>query len=189
MAERIFRATRTGIDAARRAAGIAMLCFAAGGCSPQSAVDVSHIEIVAFGIMHRAAARYRPDDTSSIGAPIGQASDMRIVERTDRIPFRLGLAYGVAFVVRGTPPGAPVEVKVVLTSSSRCVLKSTGEVVHRNESVLPTRIGDLRHIGVAITAGEENPCRETPGPGTETIELYHGARKLARQTFELYRAE
>lgn len=189
MAARIFRATRTGTDAAKRAAAVAMLCFAAGACSPQGAVEVSRIEIVAFGIMQRGAARYRPDDTSSIGGPIGEASHVRIAERTDRIPFRLGLAYGIAFVVRGTPPGAPVEVKVVLTSSSPCVLKSTGKVVHQNDSVLPTHIGELRHIGVAIAAGEENPCTETPGPGTETIELHHGARLLARQTFELYRAE
>ena len=124
---------------------------------------------------------------SSVGARIGRARALRIAKQTYRIPYKPGLSYGVAFVVRGTPPGGLIDLKVILTSSTPCVLKTNGEVVYHNDSILRVRIGELRHIGAAIVSGEQNHCRETPEPGTETFELFYGDDKLAEKTFELFR--
>ena len=115
------------------------------------------------------------------------AQGLKIVQQTDRIPFRPGLVYGIAFVVRGRPQGAAVDVNVVLRSSSPCVLKDARRVVYHNDSILRVRIGELRHIGGRIAAGEDNHCVETPGPGTETFEFHYGGRKLVERTFRLFR--
>ena len=89
--------------------------------------------------------------------------------------------------MRGTPPEALVDLKIILRSSTPCVLKTTGEVVYHNDSILQVRIGEMRHIGAAIVSGEENHCRDTPEPGIETFELLYGGHKLAEKTFRLFR--
>ena len=181
MTARIFLGIRTATDWVRPAA-CALACVVAA-CSPQPENHVTAIDIVGSGIMARSSLEYERDETSPIGARIGRSAAVRIARDTDRIPFRLGVAYGLAFVVRGAPAGAPVDIRVVLSSPSGCVLKSSGQTVYENQSTLHVRIGELRHVGATVTDGEESPCKAPPGPGLETFRLYHGADKLAEKTF------
>jgi hypothetical protein len=163
------------------------ICLAAclAGCAPSPHPQVSTIDIVAFGELEYGGSRSGIDPTSPIGAQLALAQGVRVSHHTDRIPLRQGVAYGVAFVVRGSPPGAVVAVRVVLRSSAGCVLKATGKVVYENESTLQVRIGELRHIGGRIVAPQEDHCVGPPAPGTDTFELRHGGKKLAEKRFDL----
>ena len=171
---------------ASRIAALTALCLAAWSCVPQGGIAVDSIDILAFGILEFDRTTASKDPTSSVGAHLVRGQKLRISQQTDRIPLRQGLSYGVAFVVKGTPSGAIAEVKVILRSSSPCLLKETREVVYHNDSVLQVRIGELRHIGGIIASGDDNHCVDTPGPGTETFELHYGGRKLAEKSFHLF---
>lgn len=155
------------------------------GCDSSSQPQVSAIDIVAYGELQYDQSKSGTDPTSPIGAQLAVAEGMRVSRQTDRIPLRQGVAYGLAFVVRGTPPDAVVDIMVVLRSSAGCKLKATGKVVYENESTLQVRIGQLRHIGGRIVGPQQDHCVGPPAPGTDTFELWHRGRKLAEKRFEL----
>ena len=161
-------------------------CFSLAICAIVDE-DPVVLEVVGYGIIESEGVTLRPDETSSIGAKRIDGRAMRIVATTDRIPLRSGLSYGIAFRVSRAPwPEVPI--KAVLRTSASCVLKKSGEVVHHNDSLLTVKVGQLRHIGARIPASEsENPCVADPEPGTDTLELYLGERKLAEKRFEIYR--
>ena len=165
-------------------ASIFAACLA--GCSSGES-QVETIEIVAFGILEFDSAVSATDPTSSVGARMTHARKLRIASRTDRIPIRSGLAYGVAFIPRGKSSGAAAEVQVILRSTAPCVLKETGREVHQNDTALRVNIDELRHIGGRIAEDEDSHCVQGPGPGTETFEFYAGGRKLAEKCFQLFR--
>lgn len=165
---------------------VAFLAILAHGCISSTAPPVL-LRLTAYGIIESERVVMRADETSSVGAKRADATAMRISTSTDRIPLRPGISYGVAFRVIEAP-SPEVRLNAVVRTSSPCVLKSTGEVVHHNDSVLTVRVGQLRHLGARIPAsGSENHCRGDPRPGTDTFELWFEGRKLAEKTFEVYR--
>lgn len=164
-----------------------LTCLAAcvAGCSPSPHPQVSAIEIVAYGEMEYGQSTSGIDPASPIGARLALAQGMHVAHQTERIPLRSGVAYGVAFVVRGSPPDAVVDVRVLLRSSAGCILKTTGEVVYENETILPVRIGRLRHISGRIVDPQDDHCASPMGPSTDTFEIFYGGKKLAEKRFEL----
>ncbi len=147
---------------------------------------VNGIEITGFGIFEYDSVRIDHDETSSVGAKLGAAKGLQLSSETTRIPIRPGLAYGVRFVVHGNPPDTTVDIRAILRSTEACVLRDTGQVIYHNDSVLKVRIGQPRHIvGRFSVSEEENHCIGESQPGTDTIELYHGDRKLAEKTFQI----
>ena len=160
--------------------------FLVSGCATHQKTAVTSIEITGFGILEYNSIRFVPDETSSVGAKLGVSKGLQISSQTTRIPIRPGLAYGVRFVVHGNPPDATVDIKVILRSTSACVLRDSGQVVYHNDSVLKVRIGETRHITARFPVSEkEDHCIGESEPGTDTFELYHGDRKLAEKTFEI----
>ena len=156
-----------------------------GSCGQNKPAVVSSIEVVRFGLLEIVDSANTLDATSSIGAEIAHAREMRVSHQTDRIPLRPGISYGIAFVVHGTAPDGIVEIQVVLRSSSPCVLKQTGQPVYQNDTTLRVKLGEVRHVGARIAAPEESHCKNIPGPGFETFELRYRNRKLAEKTFEV----
>ena len=160
--------------------------FLVTGCATDQDILVSNIEVVGYGVFEYSAVRHDRDDTSSVGAEMGAAKGLQLSSQTDRIPIRPGLAYGIRFVVHGSPPDAAVQIRVILTSTNPCVLRNTGRIVYQNDSVLDVRIGETRHIGGRFPMSEEeNHCIGEAQPGTNTLELYFGKRKLAEQVFQI----
>lgn len=164
-----------------------LLCITASlaACAPSTEPQVSSIEVVGFGVFEHGPSASGADPSSPIGAQITRAQSVHVSRQTDRIPLRQGVAYGIAFIVRGSPADAMVDINVVLRTSAPCVLKATGQVVYENESTVAVRIGELRHIGGHIPAPEEDHCAKPPGPGTDTFELFYRGRKLAEKRFQL----
>lgn len=143
------------------------------------------IDIVGYGIFEYGQAVRERDATSPIGAEMARAPAIHVSVQTDRIPNQTGISYGIAFVVRGEPPGAPVDIRVVLRSSAGCVLRTTGALIHENASTLSVRLGELRHIGGRIVPPEEDHCTGRPAADTETFELYYAGEKLAEKRFQI----
>ena len=165
---------------------VAVGMFAASSCAPIQQVAVSDIEIEEFGIFNYRSIRTELDEMSSAGSKLGLAKGLHVLSKTNRIPIRGGLAYGVRFVVHGDPQNTTIDIKVILRSTNACILRATGRVVYQNDSVLKVRIGEPRHVGGRFPlSDEENDCIGAPRPGTTTLELYYGNRKLAYKEFQI----
>lgn len=156
------------------------------GCAVPSEPRVV-LQLAGYGIIESTRVTMRADETSSVGAKRADAQSMHISVTADRVPLRPGLSYGVAFrVTRAASP--TVRIRAVLRTSSACVLKTSGEVVYHNDTVLTVAVGELRHLGARIPASQsENHCVGDPQPGTDTFELYFEDKKLAEKTIEVYR--
>lgn len=166
--------------------GVTSTLLVLSGCTSISEAPVK-LEVVGYGIFESERVTMREDETSSVGAKRADAQSMRIAATTDRVPLRPGLGYGVAFRVTEAP-SPEVRIKAVLRTTAACVLKTSGEVVHHNDTILTVKVGQLRHLGARIPASEsENHCVGAPQPGTDTFELYFGDRKLAEKRIEVYR--
>lgn len=147
------------------------------------------LELLAAGIIESERTVMRPDGTSSVGAKRADAASMRVVQSTALVPLRPGVSYGIAFRVTRARD-AVVKLRAVLHTSAPCKLKSTGEVVHHNDSELTVRVGEVRHLAARIPASpEENHCEGEPQPGFDTFSLYHGDRRLAQARFQVHRAD
>lgn len=146
---------------------------------------MSAIDIVGFGIFAHGAEDTGKDPGSPLGAQITRAQDVRIGRQTERIPLQEGLAYGVAFVVRGSREGAAVSIDVRLRSSAPCVLKASGETVYENATTLSVRVGEVRYIGGRIPTAAEDHCANPQRPGTDTLVLSWHGRQLAEKRFYL----
>lgn len=164
---------------------VVCVAVALAGCAPPSEPEVSAIDIVGFGILEHGAEQTGKDPSSPLGAQITRAQGLRIGQRTDRIPLREGLAYGVAFVVRGGREGAVAPIDVRLRSSTPCVLKTSGETVYENATTLSVRIGEVRYIGGRIPSAAEDHCANPQRPGTSTFVLFHRGRQFAEKRFHL----
>jgi hypothetical protein len=154
-------------------------------CGGATGITVTRIEVMDYGVLGYGQAAIGKDGTSSIGAAIARARSIKVVNTTSKIPLRIGLAYGIAFVVRGQPADAVVPITVVLRSSRPCVLKSNGATVFTNDSVLQVKVGELRHIGGRFVTADENHCQGPSTPGDSTFELYYENKKLAERTFHI----
>lgn len=161
-------------------------CMAILGCGSKEPKRVQAIRIIQYGIMEYGDASLERDKTSSIKADISRASAIRIAVPTDRIPLREGLSYGISFVVEGPVTSQTIPVKVILKSSHPCVLRSTGEIVYQNDTVMEARIGVPRYVGGRIVSEKENLCvGSSQQRGSETFEIYYGGKKYAEQRFEM----
>ena len=156
-----------------------------GACSAPNQTPVQAIEILAHGIMEYGSAPTEKDQSSSIGAEITRSPAVKIVTVTDHIPLRVGISYGISFVVKGSAVADAVPVTVVLKTSYPCVLRSTGAVVYQNDTILNVRIGVPRYVGARIVTGVDSPCVDPPGPGVETFEVYYDGKKYAEQRFSM----
>lgn len=174
-----------GLDVTGRARAFTTAVLALAACGSPAPPTVSAVEIIQYGIFEYEKTASKVDPTSPIGAQIARAKALRVSVQTDRIPNRVGVWYGIAFVVRGEPLGAPVDIRVVLRSSGGCVLKATGAVVHENASTLQVRLGQLRHIGARIVPLKEDHCTTRPAGDTETFEIYYQDAKLAEKRFQI----
>lgn len=163
---------------------VCALLLAACGASPTSP-RVSSIDIIEYGIFEYGQAVRETDATSPIGAEIARAPAIRVSVQTDRIPNRAGISYGIGFVVRGEPPDALVDIRVILRSSAGCVLKTTGALIHENASTLQVRLGEVRHIGARIAPPQEDHCTARSRANGETFELYYHGDKLTEKRFEI----
>jgi hypothetical protein len=165
-------------------ATLVLLC----ACESIPKPDVE-LEILAAGIIESEGEVMRADPSSSVGAQRTGARSMRVVESTALVPLRPGISYGIAFRVTRAPEES-VQLRAVLKTSAPCKLKTTGEVVYHNDSVLSVRVGAVRHLAATIPATtEQNHCEGDPLPGIDTFTLLHDDKKLAEARFQIFRAD
>jgi hypothetical protein len=159
------------------AAAIASLSLAlASANAGAQAPRLDRIEVLEYGIYAANVAYSERDANWVLQSRVG---DVRHVKRTRTVPAKLGVRFGFGFVVAGSPTGAKVTLRKV-TRFPPPGLRSPAakEPLKVSEVSLTRTIG--REAGY-VDYGFDDPWELVPG--TWTIELWHGDRKLATQSF------
>ncbi len=138
---------------------------------------IERVDIVDAGIYTVAIGEETPDPdapTGTIAAPITAT----LVEATDTIPGRLGLEFGLHYVVVGEPAGAEVALDfVIIYPPPGLIDPAEPEPLLESRYTRPKTIGETVYLGY----GFENDWEIVPGAWT--FEIWHSDTKLASQRF------
>jgi len=156
-----------------------LLAFATGDVGAQ-ALQVDRIEVVEYGIYTVSLVHAERDAKGILQSSL---SNIQHVETTRMVPAKIGVRFGFRFVVVGTPKDAKVTLRKI-THFPPGGLQPPGskEALSRSETTMTRTIGgEARYTDY----GFDDPWELVPGPWT--IELWYGDRKLASQSFTVFK--
>lgn len=176
-----FERTRAQSAPPFAATAIALLALTLASASASAqAPRVDRIEVLEYGIYAASVAYAERDANWVLQSRVG---DVRHVKRTRTVPAKLGVRFGFGFVVAGSPVGAKVTLRKVTRFPPPGLRSPAAKEPLKVSQVAVTRtIG--REAGY-VDYGFDDPWELVPG--TWTIELWHGDRKLATQSFTVVR--
>jgi hypothetical protein len=145
--------------------------------APALAQHVERIEIVEYGV-------YAAPSANTVAAPgtasgvVHEVPQIKLVEKTQTIPARVGVRFGIEYRIVGSATDNQVNLKrMTIFPGGGLRNPSTGKVVTRDEATEPHAIGDLQYSGYVF----DDPWELVPG--TWTIELWFEDKRLASQSF------
>jgi len=143
------------------------------------AQTVSRIEIFDAGIYSIQLG----EKIDAPGAVTGKTQIVRnpvLVERTTRIPARIGMNFGFNFHVLGQPENGTVTLRQVVRFPPGGVRNpKTGKVHEVSEVDRPSIIGGVRYRGYSFDEEWETV------PGKWVFEFWYEGKMIASQTFEV----
>jgi hypothetical protein len=140
-------------------------------------VTVERVDIIDRGIYEIATGAQTPGASTPTGTVTATTAE-KLLTATTTIPGKVGLEFGLHYVVAGTPAGvdAPLDFVIAYPPPG---LKDPAAAAPMLESKYsrPKKIGDTIYLGY----GFENAWEIVPGTWTFTI--FSGGKKLAEQAF------
>jgi hypothetical protein len=166
------RATTFCIVGARSAGRVVDLQPTAPGA--QARVDA--IRILEFGIYRATDLGPMKTDTA---VEVHALNNITLVQVTDVIPARLGVQFGVKYVVEGSPVGSPIDVILGIRYPRRGVINAQGGKMLQSEHKWSVQIGKPRwRVFTFHREGEVVP-------GEWVMEFSYQGRKLAEKRFRV----
>ena len=143
--------------------------------------SVERVDIVDTGIYTVETGEETPDPKAPTGT-IAAVTTVTNVEATTAIPAKVGLEFGLRYVVMGEPAGVEVPLDFVITYPAPGLADPADPT-----PLLESRYSRTKKIGetVYLGYGFENPWEIVPG--TWTFEIWFEGRRLASQSFAVTR--
>lgn len=155
-------------------AALAMLVFAASDASAQ-APRIERIDVLE-------AAIYDIDLKGILPGQQPESKDVKIVEKTDVVPAKVGIQFGFRYVVIGEPAGASVYLSVTTRFPPQGMRDpARGRTLYRLDEPVYAKLGQPLVSGYKFDQSWEAV------PGEWTFEIWDGRRKLAEQRFTVVR--
>ena len=149
-----------------------LTCF-----SVSQAAWLEEASIVNFGrYSAQTASEITQDDSQT---KLSLLADLKLKQKTTRIPAEVGCRFGLEVELKGTPLGEKIPLQVVV-DHPRIVNPKTGEASDSVTWSLYPRLGDVIYAGWEFIA--EYECV----PGQWTIRLQQDKRRLAEQNFRVF---
>ena len=162
--------------------GLVLCLLLLGALQASAAESDVRAEITRFGLYDFKVTSKRTEAGTATGYV--QTGDYEFHTTTTTVPARLGAHFGFEYVLIGTPKGAKINVrKVVIFPQGGLTNPKTGKTVARNEYEDTIAIGDRGLRGYSLDEDWEAV------PGTWTLQLWLGDRKLAEKSFTLTRPQ
>lgn len=155
---------------------MALALAAASAASAQSA-RVDRIDIVDKGIYTITLG----EQTTGVNTPSGTVTAVPIAKNTEAtttIPARLGVEFGLRYLIVGAPNAAEVTVDIVNTYPKPGLVDPADP-----KPILESRFSRQKKIGEPIYLGYGFENAWEMVPGTWTFEIWYQGRKLAEQSF------
>jgi hypothetical protein len=110
-------------------------------------------------------------------------NNTQLVQATREVPAKPGVRFGFRFAVVGEPKGTTVNVKkVIIFPAGGLQSPASKEPLTRSERTITRELdGEALYTGYSF----DDPWELVPG--TWTIELWHGDRKLTSQSFKVFK--
>jgi len=155
---------------------ISVLIFAPFRALAQT-VSIDHVDIVEKGIYQLDIASKTQSDSS----PTGQhntVTGIRKIEQTTTISARLGMHFGLRYMVVGEPKDALVPITIVTIFPKQGVYNpDKRQTFYRDERTTNRTVGKVSYTGYTF----ENPWELVPG--VWTFQFWYQGRQLAEQSF------
>jgi hypothetical protein len=142
-------------------------------------VRVDRIDVVGKGIYIVTTGEETPDASAPTGK-LAAVTAVENIEATTAIPGKVGLEFGLQYVVVGEPAGAEVSLDFV------GIFPPPGLIDPADPTpLLETRYSRVKKIGetVYLGYGFENDWEIVSG--TWTFEIWHAGKKLATESFSV----
>jgi hypothetical protein len=161
---------------------LALMLFPLAGHA-EDATRVDDIEIVDFGV-YNAEVKYRVEDPSLASGGRRLVSNIKFVEKSERVPGRLGVQFGYRYKVIGEPAGAAVPLKFVLRYPEPGLKNpQNGNKKLLDEFTQDRTIGDIHARGYGFDNAWEIVT------GVWTFEVWYQDRMLKDQKFTVVKAK
>jgi hypothetical protein len=116
----------------------------------------------------------------ALGINKAAASNVRHAATMRTIPAQLGTTFGFRYKVMGKPNDAPVDLRqIVIFPPPGIVPSRSSKPIAQDEFALHTKIGQTSYASYTLEDSFELV------PGSWTVEIWHGDRKLATQRFRV----
>jgi hypothetical protein len=139
--------------------------------------QIERIDIVGKGIYQVAVGKLTPDKRAPTGV-VASVKNATKIEDTTTVHARIGLEFGIQYVIVGSPKGAQVPIRIVNVYPKQGLRNpKTHKTIRGVEIVRNKIIGDVIYAGYAF----ENEWEIVPGMWK--FELWNKNRKLAEQSF------
>ena len=140
-------------------------------------VKVTGIKVLEFGV-YASTVQSREKSSAVADGVKDRARDFKLVRKSTLVDAGLGTGIGMAYVVRGAPKGARVELEVAVRHPEM-VHPDTRETMTRSAAAFERTIGETGHAVWSF---------DTPAglvPGEYVIELIYEGRVLAKKEFRV----
>jgi hypothetical protein len=159
---------------------ISLLLFIAGTVHAQTP-QIERLDITEFGT-YTLDREVKGKDARGINLGSGTNIHHAATKRT--VPAQTGITFGFRYSVVGKPDGAPVNLRKVIVFPSPGLQPSpSSKRVSQDEFTVQTKIGESNYELYTLEDSFELV------PGTWQIEMWHGNRKLATQSFTLEKSD
>jgi hypothetical protein len=143
--------------------------------------QIERVDIVGKGIYQVAVGKLTPNKQTPTGV-ITSVQNAKKIEDTTTVHARIGVEFGIQYVIVGVPKGAQVPIRIVNIYPRQGLRNpKTRETFRRAEIVRNKIVGDVVYTGYAF----ENAWEIVPG--IWKFELWDKNRKLAEQRFTVTR--
>jgi hypothetical protein len=161
---------------------LALILFPLSGHAEETA-RVDDIEIVDIGV-YSAEVKSRVEDSNLASGGRRIVANIKFVDKTDRVPARLGVQFGYRYKVIGEPAGAAVPLKFV-TRYPEPGLKNpeNGNRKLVDEFTQDRTIGDIHARGYGFDNAWEIVA------GVWTFEVWYQDRMIRDQKFTVVKAK
>ena len=148
------------------------------GLGTAHAQTVQRIDITEFGT-YAAHVDKKIEAAGTATGTTNVISDVKLVQAGSVVPRRIGTRFGLRYTIVGDGGGDVTLTKIVRVPSPGLRNPATGNAIVTEKVPLQRRIGVNYYTGYSFEQDWELV------PGTWTIELWQGERKLASRSFTI----
>ncbi len=146
------------------------------GCATSG--EVKEAKILKYGI-YTATDEERVEAQDTLSGKRKISSDFEFIDTTTQIPAILGTRFGFKYVIKGSPEGKKIDLRVTRTHP-RMKNPRTGKVSTVSKYNTNAKIGIPRYIGFAFDVEWELV------PGEHKFKVYYKDRQLLEKAFTVY---